>query len=133
VRFNPRAPKRRAAGDHSNAQYAAMGLRAGWDAEVRAPAETLRDAAKAWEREQQKDGGWGYGASGSPAKNPTFGSMTAGGLSSLAAIDFAAWLLDQQQSNGSWTGEISETCWAILFLRRATDDFRPPVATGDKK
>ena len=56
-------------------------------------------------------------------------------------------LLDAQKSNGSWTaggfgggvpgggvtvGDILDTCFAILFLRRATAALKP-VALEDKK
>ncbi len=45
----------------------------------------------------------------------------------------AKFILEQQKDNGSWNNYAVDTCFAILFLRRATDDFRPPVATEDKK
>ena len=32
----------------------------------------------------------------------------------------ATWLLDQQAADGSWGKASTNTCWAILFLRRAT-------------
>ncbi len=32
----------------------------------------------------------------------------------------ANWLLSQQTAEGHWDGNLEKTCWAILFLRRAT-------------
>jgi hypothetical protein len=52
----------------------------------------------------------------------------------------AEWLLKQQKADGSWSGppqenfqanHLSETCFAILFLRRATKPL-PKIATEDK-
>lgn len=43
----------------------------------------------------------------------------------------ARFLLENQGPDGSWGTRTSHTCFAILFLRRATDDFRAPVAMVD--
>jgi hypothetical protein len=183
-------------GDNSNTQYAAMGLRAAHEASIEIPWDTIKAAKEWWEKAQNDDGGWGYGSKG----RDSYGSMTAGGMASLAIWDFFAgqaprkdpnlaearawiakefdlaknpgftmnpkddhryyWLyaleragtlfgtevfgahewypegakaiLDEQKPNGSWNNYAADTCFAILFLRRATDDFRPPVATEDK-
>jgi len=40
------------------------------------------------------------------------------------------WLIDHQADNGSWRNE-TDTCFAILFLKRATTPL-PGVATGGK-
>ncbi len=184
-------------GDNSNSQYAAMGLRAAHEAEIGLPHETVKAAADWWDKSQNDDGGWGYGAAG----KDSYGSMTAGGMASLSSLvhmlgsaprfdprlararkwiaerftvsdnpkftmnpkdnhlyywlyaleragtlygtelfgehlwypEGAKLILDQQKTNGSWNNYAVDTCFAILFLRRATDDFRPPVATGDKQ
>jgi hypothetical protein len=164
--------------DNSNTQYAFLGLAAGMSAGVSPPQDCL-DAAERWLTDHQnEDGGWGYrGAEGS------YGSMTAGGLSSLAILlrangrdplkdiraqkalrwmgnhltfetnpnktgwhyywiyaveragsaagtdwfgdhpwfkEGAAYLLGAQAGDGSWCGNLLDTCWAVLFLRRAT-------------
>ncbi len=48
----------------------------------------------------------------------------------------SSWLLDRQEKNGRWEGRehlvITDTCFAILFLRRATK-LAPKVATGGTK
>jgi hypothetical protein len=203
VRHNPKTVKDRPSEcDASNSQYAALGLRAAHEAAVVIPAETIRDAAKFWETNQDRNGGWSYIASGSPNDGST-GSMTAGGLGSLACYDYMMgtaarldprckrarqWLADRfavaehaglvrkdgnrkwglyyylyaleragslfgtelfgahewyveganhilsdQHRTGSWAVDLRDTCWAVLFLRRSTDDWRPDVATGDKK
>jgi hypothetical protein len=67
-----------AEGDNSNAQYAALGLRACIEANVFPPRATLELAKKWWEETQVDDGGWPYRHRFDPT-----GSMSAGGLSSL--------------------------------------------------
>ena len=42
----------------------------------------------------------------------------------------AAWLIKHQADNGSWRN-VPDTCFAILFLRRATAPL-PGVATGGR-
>ncbi len=177
-------------GDNSNTQYAAMGLRAAFDASVMVPPKTLKEAIEWWEKDQHKDGGWHYDALNKDAT----GSMTAGGMGSLATllymmgaqprthvrcvaarkwmtdhwsvtqnpgnaggplyyylyaieragtlfgtelfgehewyVEGAKLILGEQAKDGGWRQEHIDTCFAILFLRRATDGFRPPVATG---
>src|SRR5688572_14715847 len=51
-----KGPKR---GDNSNAQYAALGLRACASAGIQIPEDVYSSAAKWWEKSQGKDGGWG--------------------------------------------------------------------------
>jgi hypothetical protein len=194
-------------GDNSNSQYAALGLRACFDANVHAPKETLERALKGWKDTQfgttrkDKDGkvltvsgvksdGWGYKASGEDERGVYF-AMTAGAFGSLTIYNHLLgknfkndalvkssleWLVDHwkvdptdeyglyalerggvmygteligphrwypagagalinaQNADGSWSrdseewqGKAWDTCFAILFLRRAT---RPLVASG---
>ncbi|MDI6788637.1 MAG: HEAT repeat domain-containing protein, partial [Planctomycetota bacterium] len=44
----------------------------------------------------------------------------------------ARYLLSKQESNGSWGGDIN-TCFAILFLRRATKPFKIEITPGGGK
>ena len=69
-------------GDNSNAQYAALGLRACANAGILLPDEVYTLGAKWWEKNQGKDGGWGYSDQGQVG-DPSHGSMTAGGVASL--------------------------------------------------
>ena len=69
-------------GDNSNSQYAALGLRACASAGIQMPDEVFTAAAKWWEKNQGKDGGWGYSDAGQVG-DPSHGSMTAGGVASL--------------------------------------------------
>ncbi len=173
------------AGDNSNSQYAALGLRACLESGIVLEPKLLDRALDWWKRGRSTSGGgWPYDSN--PAGEP-YGSMTAGALGSIAifrhylripprgdplvedgmkwlAANFkpdvnpkaagphltfnyywlysvervgafykvdklgtrdwyaegAAWLLSQQTAEGHWAGNIEKTCWAILFLRRAT-------------
>lgn len=71
-----------ARGDNSNAQYAALGLRACAAAGIQLPDDVFSIGAKWWEKNQGKDGGWGYSDQGQVG-DPSHGSMTAGGVASL--------------------------------------------------
>lgn len=176
-------------GDHSNSQYAALGLRACADAGIAPDKGVLERAKRAWESTQQADGGWGY--SSHQATN-SYGSMTAGAIASLCILDHllqqdrkknpaiakglkwladnwavdknpraetahigweadthlyyhlyaiervgalydtekigphawyaqgAKYLLKEQKDDGSWDRDVVKTCFAILFLKRAT-------------
>jgi hypothetical protein len=84
-----------AEGDNSNSQYAALGLRACYDAGVLVPEDTVLRAVKYWRETQHFDEGNGgeYAAKGwsyvGPAKDPKPShAMTAGGISSLAIYDY---------------------------------------------
>ena len=176
-------------GDHSNSQYAILGIRACHESGIIIPKEVLMKATQAWRETQTAAKGWSYG----PKGNRPYGSMTAGGVAALTILDYlqdvdwkqdaaikgglewlrdnllltdnpgrsgphhyywlyalcraalltetdkfgkvdwyldgAAYLLANQEADGSWNKKSVDTCFAILFLRRAT---RPPVATGDK-
>lgn len=173
-------------GDNSNAQYAALGLRACAEAEVQIDPRCLTDALGWWENDQNKDGGWGYSRGEDDAGRAT---MTAGGIGSLVIFrwmlrkpwagephvrkgmewldatvkgklpkwhiyylygleragmlygtdligtrdwydDGAEWLIEHQADNGSWRN-VPDTCFAILFLKRATSPL-PGVATGGR-
>ena len=75
------------AGDNSNSQYAALGLKAAaaGGCDVEAPA--LNKAIEWWEKSQQKDGGWSYELNGADQpKVASYGSMTAGAVSSLIML-----------------------------------------------
>jgi Na+-transporting methylmalonyl-CoA/oxaloacetate decarboxylase gamma subunit len=84
-----------AEGDNSNSQYAALGLRACFDAGVLPPEDTVLKAVKWWRESQYfdegRDGeyaskGWSYT---SPAKDAKpYHAMTAGGISSLVIYDY---------------------------------------------
>ena len=174
-------------GDNSNAQYAALGLRACAEADLLIDPRCLQDALRWWENDQNKDSGWGYSrGEGDDAARAT---MTAGAVGSMVIyrwmlrrpwsdephirkgmewIDVnvqgklgkwhiyylyglerigmlygtdrigshdwydegAAWLIKNQADNGSWRN-VTDTCFAILFLRRATAPL-PGVATGGR-
>ncbi len=179
-------------GDNSNAQYAALGIFSCWMAGFDFDRDLLDKAVKWWEGSQASDGSWDYGERGGQVKSTEggFGSMTAGGASSIVMLrrakgdsvkssaagraiswlgshftvsenpggpadrkrfhyyylyalerigdlhptdkmgkhgwyaEGATWLL-QNQKGGCWLGplpgmEIADTCFAILFLDRAT-------------
>jgi hypothetical protein len=182
-------------GDNSNSQYAALGIRACHDANIRFPKETIAAAKKWWESSQNKDGGWGY-----RKDEDSYASMTAGALGSLAIYNFVGggqpnaggaiakgltwmagnfsvtenlkyqypkayylyymyaleragvylgvdylgkrdWyaeganrLLEDQKQNGTWGDNITvDTCYAILFLRRASRPLRPVATSVEKR
>jgi hypothetical protein len=196
-------------GDNSNSQYAALGLRACFDAGIMFPEDAIHLAVKWWmESVNAPEGkdpnavasgpggvaqGWDYSKG---QEGGSYGSMTAGAVGSLVIYDYMlkkdwkrnplvkngmAWLnanysvtenpkrgggwhyyylygleraailfdtnlignhdwyldgckylLDAQKGDGSWNGGTWDTCFAILFLKKAT---RPLVATeaGGKK
>jgi hypothetical protein len=71
-------------GDNSNSQYAALGLRACYEAGVVLPVEVVKRARDWWRENQCPDQGWWYkGKLGA-----SYGSMTAGGLGSLAICHY---------------------------------------------
>lgn len=67
--------------DHSNGQYAILGLRHAVRAGVKVPEAAWRNAHAAWMRTQNPDGGWTYVPTG--PKDTSTCSMTAAGVSSL--------------------------------------------------
>ncbi len=196
-----RRSKGRDKGDNSNAQYAALGIRACLQANVAVPPDVLATALKWWESNQVADGSWGYGYMASQDTSG-YGSMTAGGVGAMIIYkhflrqdyrrdpkvakglewlgknftvkenpkyqdpkvwhlywlyavervgmlfgtetlgkhewypEGANFLLDAQRADGSWSGlsmggPVADTCFAILFLRRATKPL-PKVASGGR-
>jgi hypothetical protein len=198
-------------GDFSNSQYAALGLRACHDAGFVFPRKMIEEARSVWVKSQHKKDepggrapvatgvaapqGWCYRSHDGGGSDPAYGSMTAGGVSSVIVYDHilgidrkkdpavlsglawlakhftvrsnpewdnaelpwhyyylysleragslnadekigphfwyregALFLLDAQGPGGSWSGAgnggwgktLTDTCFAILFLRRAT-------------
>ena len=112
-------------GDNSNSQYAALGLRAAYEAGVLVPQEVLELARKWWETNQQgakpadKDvatgnrssapaRGWDYSKAGKSNERP-FGSMSAGAVSAVVIYDFMLkkdWRVDPVVQSGlSWLDE----------------------------
>lgn len=69
-------------GDHSNTQFALLGLMAAQKAGIFIPANVLDRARRHWNDSQNAaDGGWGYGSS--RGQSQSYGSMTAAGVASL--------------------------------------------------
>jgi len=113
-------------GDNSNSQYAALGLRAAFDAGVLVPQEALELARKWWETNQQgtkpaekpdvatgpkpsaAPRGWDYSKAGTSNEKP-FGSMTAGAVSAVVIYDYLLkreWKPDPVVQSGlSWLDE----------------------------
>lgn len=99
IKRNRRGPEK---GDHSNTQYAILGLRSCAAAEVIIPKETWLEAMKILEEAQDTKGSWSYGYAnpagatdakkGGPQvivqKNPGYGSMTAGCAGSLVICKY---------------------------------------------
>lgn len=87
-------------GDNSNSQYAALALRACYEAEIHVEKQVLKLAKECWEKSQNQDGGWDYHykennwkGTDQVDKEPkylttSYGSMTVGGLSSLAGYKY---------------------------------------------
>jgi len=85
------------AGDNSNSYYAALGLRACYDAGIVIPDDVVERARAWWVKSQFPDEinnpaigparGWGYGSWKSVNAKAAYGSMTAGGLASVAIYD----------------------------------------------
>ena len=67
------------AGDHSNTQYALLGLNAASEAGIVVKPAVWALSRDHFERSQNRDGGWSY----TPGHNPSTGSMTCAGISSL--------------------------------------------------
>jgi hypothetical protein len=87
-------------GDNSTTAYALQGLLACHRAGIRVPPEVLARARRWWLSCQNPDGGWGYGEYGkidesgaekvSLTSNSSYGSATAFGVGSLAALRLMA-------------------------------------------
>lgn len=76
------------AGDNSNTQYACLGLRSCMTAGVIIPDSIFAMAQQWLEKNQQKDGSWGYGSKHGQQENPGYGSMSVGALGSLIICKF---------------------------------------------
>ncbi len=74
---------RAGSGDHSNTQFALLGLHAASQAGIKIPSGIWRAAEEHWSKTQRSNGGWGYAGSGK--SNPT-PSMTAAGVASLFIV-----------------------------------------------
>lgn len=72
-----------AGGDHSNAQFAVLGLREAAFAGIPVNRVTWENIARHWVASQQGDGGWGY--SGLPGESSR-GSMTVAGIATLNIV-----------------------------------------------
>src|SRR5688572_571814 len=68
-------------GDHSNTQFALLGLIAAQKGGIPIGAGVLERARRHWNDSQNGDGGWGYGSSRGQAQS--YGSMTAAGVASV--------------------------------------------------
>jgi hypothetical protein len=66
-------------GDHSNSQFAMLGLQAASQVGVEIPRNFWDSSREYWAKSQNGDGGWGY----SPLNSGSSGSMTTAGISSL--------------------------------------------------
>jgi len=107
-----RRPPGRKTGDNSNAQYAALGLRACHDAGIVLPIPVIRSARKWWYESQHpaKDKSSGYPAEGWSYKGKDnyqpYGSMTAGAVGALVIYNHILkenWKLDASVAKGmSW-------------------------------
>jgi hypothetical protein len=69
-------------GDHSNSQFALLGLHEAGRAGVDVPDQVWRLAEKEWLAAQRRDGGWTYMGAGGLST----GSMTAAGIASLYVV-----------------------------------------------
>ncbi len=98
-----------ATGDNSNTMYALLGLRACHDAGIMLPATSVELAAKWWRETQTRSSGvkapavgpegWCYGRH----EHKAYGSMTAGGVGSLAICDYILgrdWKKDREVACG---------------------------------
>ena len=106
-------------GDNSNTQYAALGLRACFDAGVTLPEGVILLAVKWWRESQFKDPkkdekkavasggtaisgkveGWNYKDENAQADKPPYHAMTAGGVGSLVLYDY---MLDRKWKDDSF-------------------------------
>jgi len=71
-------------GDRSNGQFAVLALRDAVNAGVEIDQSVWRRVRDHWEGQQNPDGGWGYRSGKVSRDNPSRGSMTVAGLSTVA-------------------------------------------------
>jgi hypothetical protein len=108
-------------GDNSNSQYAALGIRACHDAGIVFPKEVLERAERWWRESQKGDPGqtasgrgWCYGKHDD---HRPYGSMTAGGVGSLAIYDYIrdpgeSWKNDKDVRDGlAWLARNFSVAW----------------------
>ena len=126
-------------GDNSNSQYAALGLRACFDAGVTLPEGVVLLAVKWWRDSQFKDPkkddkkvasgpaisgkveGWNYKDETAQADKPPYHAMTAGGVGSLVIYDY---MLDRKWKDDSFvkagvnwlTQHYQVMAWNTYFL-----------------
>jgi len=91
-------------GDNSNSAYAAMALRACYDAGIAMPTDTLSRGERAWRQSHKSgaDAGWCYTTH---PDHKSYGSMTACGVASLAIYDYMksgarSWKSDRDVNDG---------------------------------
>ncbi len=89
-------------GDNSNTQYALLGLNAASEANIPVKPEVWALSRRYWEMCQRPDGGWGYQPDD---RQPTTGSMTCAGVSSLIITG-----LKRFQGQESLAGEAIQNC-----------------------
>jgi hypothetical protein len=122
-----------AEGDNSNSQYAALGLRACFDAGILIPEETVHRAMKWWLESQyfdeRKEGeyaakGWSYTSAAKEARAAA--AMTVGGVSSLTIYDYMLgrdWKKSAAIKGGvNWTAQyfaLSSNYYYLYGLERA--------------
>ena len=70
--------------DHSNAQYAVLGLREAAFAGIPTSRKSWEATKRHWMVAQQADGGWGYGAG---EGSPSTGSMSVAGIATMVIAD----------------------------------------------
>ncbi len=97
-----------ATGDNSNTQYAALGLRACFDAGIELPEGVVLMAVKWWREAQlpaeEKEGvyagkGWNYKNAALQPDRKAYSSMTAGGTGALVIYDY---MLGRAWKQDSW-------------------------------
>ncbi|MBI4711842.1 MAG: hypothetical protein HY762_00835, partial [Planctomycetes bacterium] len=116
--------------DNSNTQYALLGLRACAEAGIELPVEVWRDSESHLLRTQNPDGGWCYHDAG----NPSYGSMTAGGLGGLAICKFYLGLPTAPMGSGQAGQQPSEDkdiSRARVWLSRNFTAQENPPGKGD--
>ncbi len=138
VRFNIKVKPQRdggAAGDNSNTQYAALGLRACHDGGILLPKESVERALKWWlanqgEEEAAKDNpyraskGWSYHPTSAttPVSKDCKGSMTAG---AVGAVCIYRYILGQE-----WKGDPATLGGLGWMNQHWTVDRNPHVSEG---
>lgn len=97
--------------DHSNSQFALLGLHEAARAGVRVADTVWRKAEAEWVQTQRKDGGWGYLGQGLEST----GSMTCAGIASLYIVGDS--LLAGREHGYSTTTGAAPNCGRYLYHR----------------